>query len=424
MKVLMFGWEFPPHILGGLGTASYGITKGLAAQPDMHITFCLPKPWGDEDKSFMNIIGLNETPIVWRDVDYDYVKARLGTKMEPELYYKLRDHIYADFNYRVTDDLGCIEFSGRYPENLQEEINNYSIVSGVIARQQEYDIIHAHDWLTYPAGIHAKNVSGKPLVIHVRATDFDRSRGNVNPTVYGIEKNGMDHADCIMCVSELTRQTVINHYHQDPAKCITMHNAVYPLSSDILDMVAEQRKQRENRKEKVVTFLGRITMQKGPEYFVEAAALVLKRTRNIRFCMAGSGDMMNAMIEMAAARGIADRFHFPGFMKGKQVYEAFADSDVYVLPSVSEPFGISPLEAMQCGVPSIISKQSGCAEILDKCIKTDYWDIYAMADAMYSLCTNESLHEYLKVEGKNEVDQITWEKVGKKIYDVYSQLIH
>ena len=419
MKVLMFGWEFPPHILGGLGTASYGITKGLAAQPDMHITFCLPKPWGDEDKSFMNIIGLSETPVVWRDVNYDYVKERIGSKMDPQLYFDLRDHIYADFNYRLTDDLGCIEFSGRYPENLQDEINNYSIVAGVIARQQQFDIIHAHDWLTYPAGIHAKNVSGKPLVIHVHATDFDRSRGHVNPTVYGIEKDGMDHADCIMCVSELTRQTVINHYHQDPAKCITMHNAVYPLSQDILDMVAERRKARTNRKEKVVTFLGRITMQKGPEYFVEAAALVLQRTRNIRFCMAGSGDMMNDMINMAAARGIADRFHFPGFMRGKQVYEAFADSDVYVMPSVSEPFGISPLEAMQCGVPSIISKQSGCAEILDKCIKTDYWDIYAMADAMYSLCTNESLHEYLKVEGKNEVDQITWEKVGAWIRTLY-----
>lgn len=424
MKVLMFGWEFPPHILGGLGTASYGITKGLAAQPDMHITFCLPKPWGDEDKSFMNIIGLSETPVVWRDVDHNYLKERLGSKMDPELYYDLRNHIYADFNYRLTDDLGCIEFSGRYPENLQDEINNYSIVAGVIARQQEYDIIHAHDWLTYPAGIHAKNVSGKPLVIHVHATDFDRSRGHVNPKVYGIEKDGMDHADCIMCVSELTRQTVINHYHQSPDKCITMHNAVYPLSQDILDMVAKRRKAQQTRKEKVVTFLGRITMQKGPEYFVEAAALVLQRTRNIRFCMAGSGDMMNDMINMAAARGIADRFHFPGFMRGKQVYEAFADSDVYVMPSVSEPFGISPLEAMQCGVPSIISKQSGCAEILDKCIKTDYWDINAMADAMYSLCTNDSLHEYLKVEGKNEVDQITWEKVGKRIYNVYNKFIN
>ncbi len=420
----MFGWEFPPHILGGLGTASYGITKGLSAQPDVHITFCLPKPWGDEDKSFMNIIGLSETPIVWRDVDYDFVKQRLGNRMTPEQYYQLRDHIYADFSYRLTDDLGCIEFSGKYPDNLQDEINNYSIVAGVIARQQEYDIIHAHDWLTYPAGIHAKNVSGKPLVIHVHATDFDRSRGHVNPTVYGIEKDGMDHADCIMCVSELTRQTVINHYHQDPAKCITMHNAVYPLSQDILDMVEEKRKDHQQRKEKIVTFLGRITMQKGPEYFVEAASLVLQRTHNIRFCMAGSGDMMNDMINLVASRGIADRFHFPGFMRGKQVYEAFADSDVYVMPSVSEPFGISPLEAMQCGVPSIISKQSGCAEILDKCIKTDYWDINAMADAMYSLCTNESLHEYLKIEGKNEVAQITWEKVGKRIYDVYNQLIH
>ena len=424
MKVLMFGWEFPPHILGGLGTASYGITKGLSAQPDVHITFCLPKPWGDEDKSFMNIIGLSETPIVWRDVDYDFVKQRLGNRMTPEQYYQLRDHIYADFSYRLTDDLGCIEFSGKYPDNLQDEINNYSIVAGVIARQQEYDIIHAHDWLTYPAGIHAKNVSGKPLVIHVHATDFDRSRGHVNPTVYGIEKDGMDHADCIMCVSELTRQTVINHYHQDPAKCITMHNAVSPLSQDILDMVEEKRKDHQQRKEKIVTFLGRITMQKGPEYFVEAASLVLQRTHNIRFCMAGSGDMMNDMINLVASRGIADRFHFPGFMRGKQVYEAFADSDVYVMPSVSEPFGISPLEAMQCGVPSIISKQSGCAEILDKCIKTDYWDINAMADAMYSLCTNESLHEYLKVEGKNEVAQITWEKVGKRIYNVYNQLIH
>jgi len=422
MKVLMFGWEFPPHISGGLGTASYGITAGLAKQPDMQITFCIPKPWGDEDKSFMNIIGLSETPVVWRDVSREYVEQRIGDKMSPEQYFALRDHIYADFNYHHTNDLGCIEFSGRYPDNLYEEINNYSIVAGVIARQQQYDIIHAHDWLTYPAGIHAKNVSGKPLVIHVHATDFDRSRGNVNPTVYNIEKDGMDHADLIMCVSELTRQTVINHYHQDPAKCIAMHNAVYPLSEDIQQIVA-QRKPEHEKKEKVVTFLGRITMQKGPEYFVEAAALVLQRTRNIRFCFAGSGDMMNEMIELVARRGIADRFHFPGFMKGKQVYETFRDSDVYVMPSVSEPFGISPLEAMQCGVPSIISYQSGCAEILNKCIKTDYWDIHAMADAMYSICTNEGLYKYLQVEGKNEVDQITWERVGERIYNAYNQVI-
>lgn len=419
----MFGWEFPPHILGGLGTASYGIIKGLSLIPDTNITLCLPRPYGDEDRSFVNIIGMSETPIVWRDVDYDYVQQRIGNKMDPNLYFSLRDHLYADFSYRMTNDLGCIEFSGKYLDNvLYDEINNYSIVAGVVARQQQYDIIHAHDWLTYPAGIHAKNISGQPLVIHVHATDFDRSRGKVNPTVYGIEKDGMDHADCIMCVSELTRQTVINHYHQDPEKCVAMHNAVYPLSQEVMNVV-NQRKPFEEKKEKVVTFLGRITMQKGPEYFIEAAAKVLQRTKNIRFCMAGSGDMMNSMIELVARRGIADRFHFPGFMKGMEVYEVFRDSDVYVMPSVSEPFGISPLEAMQCRVPSIISKQSGCAEILDNCIKTDYWDIDAMSDAIYSLCTNDSLHKYLSEEGVKEVDQISWEKVGQRIYSYYQQLL-
>lgn len=422
MKVLMFGWEFPPHILGGLGTASYGITKGLAEQNDMEITFCLPKPWGDEDQSFLNIIPMNNVPVVWRDIDHNYLEQRLSGRMSAELYYNLRNNIYADFNYRYTDDLGCIDFSGRYPDNLTEEINNYSIVAGVVARQQSYDIIHAHDWLTYPAGIHAKQVSGKPLVIHVHATDFDRSRGHVNPTVYNIEKDGMDHADCIMCVSELTRQTVINHYHQNPAKCFAVHNAVYPLASENQSII-DQRSPLKDRHERVVTFLGRITMQKGPEYFIEAAALVLRRTRHIRFCMAGSGDMMNAMIELAANRGITDRFHFPGFMKGKQVFEMFRDSDVYVMPSVSEPFGISPLEAMQSGVPTIISKQSGCAEILENCIKVDYWNINAMADAIYSICTNDALYQYMKDEGKKEVDQKTWVKVGNLIRELYDLTI-
>lgn len=418
MKVLMFGWEFPPHILGGLGTASYGLTKGMSQQEDMEITFCIPRPWGDEDQSFLRIIGMNSTPVVWRDVNWDYVQGRVGSYMNPQLYYDLRDHIYADFNYLNTNDLGCIEFSGRYPANLHEEINNYSIVAGVVARQQEFEIIHSHDWLTYPAGIHAKQVSGKPLVIHVHATDFDRSRGNVNPTVYAIEKNGMDNADHIMCVSELTRQTVINKYFQDPRKVSTVHNAVSPLSQEIQDIVPQKKPN-----EKVVTFLGRITMQKGPEYFVEAAALVLQRTRNIRFVMAGSGDMLNAMINMAAERGIADRFHFPGFMKGKQVYEVYKNSDVFVMPSVSEPFGIAPLEAMQCGTPSIISKQSGCGEILDKVIKTDYWDIHAMADAIYSICMNPSLFHYLQEEGKKEVDGITWEKVGLRIRALYEDVL-
>ena len=415
----MFGWEYPPHVFGGLATANFGISEGLAAQGDIETVLCLPHPFGDESQNACRIVAMNAVPIAWRDVDRDYVQGRVGSIMNPDYYFECRNHLYADFNYMNLNDLGCIEFGAGYSGYLPDAINNYSIVAGVVARTESFDIIHAHDWLTYPAGIHAKQVSGKPLCIHVHATDFDRSRGNVNPTVYGIEKNGMDHADCIMCVSELTRQTVINHYHQDPRKCFTVHNAVYPLKDELQAIPRPDH----TGKEKVVTFLGRITMQKGPEYFVEAANMVLRRTQNIRFCFAGSGDMMEAMIQLAAERGIADKFHFPGFMRGKQVYECLKDSDVYVMPSVSEPFGISPLEAMQCGTPSIISYQSGCAEILHNCIKVDYWDVHAIADAIYSICTNESLFKYLQTEGKNEVDQITWVKVGAWIRTLYRRTL-
>jgi glycosyltransferase involved in cell wall biosynthesis len=418
MKALMFGWEFPPHILGGLGTASFGLIKGMSLQSDMDITFVMPKPWGDEDQSFLKIIGANNTPVVWKNVSYDYVSGRLSKFMNPQEYFNLRDHIYADFSYKYVNDLGCIEFSGRYPDNLMEEINNYSIVAGVIAHTEQYDVIHAHDWLTYPAGIHAKNVSGKPLVIHVHATDYDRSRGNVNPEVYNIEKNGMDYADHIITVSNLTRSTVIEKYSQNPAKVTTIHNAVEPLSKEILS-IADKR----GVKDKMVTFLGRITMQKGPEYYVEAAAKVLARSENVRFIMAGSGDMMNQMIRLAAERNISDRFHFTGFMKGKQVYEIFKSSDVYVMPSVSEPFGISPLEAMQCGVPSIISKQSGCAEILDYAVKVDFWDIDALADAIYGLVTYPALHKFLKEEGLKEVNNIKWEYAGQKVRGIYEHVL-
>jgi len=417
MKALMFGWEFPPHILGGLGTASYGLTKGMSQQKDLDIVFVIPKPYGDEDQSFLKIIGACNTPVVWRDVAPEVLEERFGNAMSPQEYYDLRDHIYADFRNLYTNNIGCIEFSGRYPDNLLEEINNYSICAGVIARKEQFDVIHSHDWLTYPAGIHAKNVSGKPLVIHVHATDFDRSRGKVNPQVYSIEKNGMDYADHIICVSNLTRETVIHKYHQNPAKVSTVHNAVEPICKGI-DEIEPIR----NTNDKIVTFLGRVTMQKGPEYFVEAAARVLQKTKHVRFVMAGNGDMLEAMINLAAKRGISDKFHFLGFLKGQKVYELLKSSDVYIMPSVSEPFGISPLEAMQVGVPTIISKQSGCAEILHHAIKTDYWDIDAMADAIYSIITYPAMYEFLKKEGKQEVDEIKWEYAGQKIRRIYDRV--
>jgi glycogen(starch) synthase len=416
MKVLMFGWEFPPHILGGLGTASYGLVKAMAGKPDMNITFVIPKPHGDEDQSFLKIIGASYVPVVWKENDWNYVNERIGWIMNPDEYFWLRNGIKYDFRRIYTNDLGCIEFSGRYPENLLEEISNYEAVASVLAHQLSFDVIHSHDWLTYPAGIFAKQISGKPLVVHVHATEFDRSRGNVNPIVYDIEKRGMDAANHIITVSNLTRNIVIEKYFQDPKKVTTVHNAVEPLP-DVDSYV------KTPRSDKIVTFLGRITMQKGPEYFVEAAERVLKKNKKVRFVMAGNGDMMLDMINLAAKRSITDRFHFTGFLKGKQVYQMLADSDVYIMPSVSEPFGISPLEAMQVGTPTIISKQSGCSEILTHSIKIDYWDIDGMADAVNAIIRNPAMYKSLHELGREEVNNIRWEDAGEKVIKIYNSLL-
>ena len=229
----------------------------------------------------------------------------------------------------------------------------------------------------------------------------------------------MNYADHIITVSNLTRQTVIEKYGISPDKVTTVHNAVEPMSEEIMAIEMPR-----NSKEKVVTFLGRITMQKGPEYFVEVAAQVLRKTSNVRFVMAGSGDMMNKMIRLAAERDIADKFQFTGFLRGKQVYEMLKSSDVYMMPSVSEPFGISPLEAMQVGVPSIISKQSGCAEILNNVVKTDYWDVDAMADAVYSIITYPAMYTHMKEEGIREVNEIKWEYAGQKVIDIYRKVMN
>ncbi|WP_320018996.1 glycosyltransferase [Labilibaculum manganireducens] len=427
MKVLMFGWEFPPHISGGLGTACYGLTKGLAKIDDLDIVFVVPKAHGDEDQSTMSLVGANSVTIeqVQSHVEkfkfqhtYLEVESQLVPYNDPDEYYTFRSQdLYGKNKFIKVDKDGKLEFSGKYGADLMEEIYKYAFVASSISADHEHDVIHAHDWLCYPAGIAAKKVSGKPLVIHVHATDFDRSGGNVNPKVYEIEKKGMDAADKIIAVSNLTRNIVIEKYGQDPGKVVTVYNAVEPVSLE------EKIKIKKGVKEKVVTFLGRITMQKGPEYFVEAAYQVLKRTDNVRFVMAGSGDMLEEMVDRAAQLGISDKFHFTGFLKGDDVFKMFLLSDVYVMPSVSEPFGISPLEAMQSNVPVIISKQSGVSEILTHAVKVDYWDIDAMADAIYGIIKYNALSEVFKEEGKEEVDNLKWAKAAVNVHDVYVSAI-
>jgi len=427
MKVLMFGWEFPPHISGGLGTACYGLTKGLSSIDNLEITFVVPKSYGDEDQSKMELLGANQLKIDKQELliskfeeehTYLEIDSNLIPYTDPEEFHHFRKNsIYRENKqFRLNKD-GRFDFTGKYGPQLIEEIYKYAVVASELSEKHSHDVIHAHDWLCYPAGIAAKKKSGKPLVIHVHATDFDRSGGKVNPQVYGIEKRGMDFADKIITVSELTRRTVIEKYGQNPEKVETVYNAVEPLKED------EKQNCKKNIKDKIITFLGRITMQKGPEYFVETAYKVLQKSKNVRFVMAGSGDMLEKMILRAAELGISDRFHFTGFLKGDDVFKMLKMSDVYVMPSVSEPFGISPLEAMQSNVPVIISNQSGVAEILTNAIKVDYWDIDATANAIYGIVNYKALSTAFIRNGKIEVDQLKWVNAAKHVHNIYSSVI-
>lgn len=423
----MFGWEFPPHISGGLGTACYGLTKGMSKIEGLEVSFVVPKLWGDEDKSSMQLLAAGNFPVrkkyvelkgFLKEMTFLEVHSRIVPYISPGEYSKIDKKSEKGTSvFFNTEHIGKLKFTGKYGPDLFQEIANYSLVAAVIADEQSFDIIHAHDWLTYPAGIAAKTVSGKPLVIHVHATDFDRSGGSVNPGVYEIEKRGMEAADMIIAVSNLTRNTVIERYGINPEKVVTVYNAVEPLE------VSEWPEYRKPVRDKIVTFLGRITLQKGPEFFIEAANKVLRKLPNVRFVMAGSGDMFPRMINRAASLGITDRFHFTGFLKGQDVSRMFAISDLYVMPSVSEPFGISPLEAMQSNVPVIISHQSGVSEILKHAIKIDFWDIDAMADAIYGILSYGALSEMFKKHGKVEVDNLRWENSAKNVKEVYDKVL-
>jgi len=427
MKVLMFGWEFPPNLSGGLGTACYGLTKGLSTMNDVDVTFVVPKVFGGEDTSNIKLIGAADVPIVNRKISFTQsnktfecieVSSKLVPYVDPEDYYNQEAFTVEGTRSLIeTDSQGRVKFSGKYGPDLMAEIERYAMVAGVIAQDVDFDVINAHDWLTFPAGIAAKQASGKPLVIHVHATDFDRSGGCVNPNVYSIEKQGMDAADTIITVSNLTRNIVIEKYGIKPQKVVTVYNAVEPYQHNDKPTV------NCGFDEKIVTFLGRITMQKGPEYFIEAANLVLQRMNNVRFVMAGSGDMMNKMIRKAAQLKITNKFHFTGFLKGDDVYQMYRMSDVYIMPSVSEPFGISPLEAMQAGVPVIISKQSGAAEILSNAIKLDFWDVEAMADAIYGIIKYPALSKTLARNGRKESHQLQWKDSACAVKHVYRKSI-
>ncbi len=359
MKVLMLGWEFPPFSIGGLGTACYSLVNELSRQTELSLILpCRAK----------RIAGVK---------------------------------------------FFCSSLEGNpYSKNPNFfSVHEYKEFAKKVAMHEEFDVVHAHDWMTFPAAIEIKRMKKKPLVVHVHATEFDRSGGNsVNEYVYNIEKKGMEEADAVIAVSSFTKQKIIRHYGIAEKKISVVHNAV---SFD-----AEEKRKIGK---KIVLFLGRITLQKGPEYFVYAAKKVLEYEDAI-FVMAGSGEMQDFVIRKAAELGIADKLLFTGYLSDEEVKKVFALADLYVMPSVSEPFGIVALEALAAKVPVIISKQSGVSEVIKHCLKVDFWDVDEMANKIIAVLRHEELQKELARNGNEEASKLSWEDAVKKCLGIYEKI--
>jgi len=310
------------------------------------------------------------------------------------------------------------DVSGNYGSDLFGDAERYARVVAAIAPSLDIDLIHAHDWLAYPAGIAARAVTGKPLVSHVHATEFDRSGdAGINPAVYDIERAGVHAADRVVAVSRMTKEILVHHYGVDAGKIDVVYNGVdaeeaQPMSGGKIE-----------KHDKIVLFLGRITMQKGPEYFIRAAARVLEKYEHVKFVVAGSGDMAVRMIEEAATLGIGHKVLFTGFLRGNDVDQVYRMADCYVMPSVSEPFGIVALEAVQNDTPVIISKQSGVAEVLSHALKVDFWDTDDMADKILAVLRYPPLSQTLREHGSMELRRLTWADSARRAVASYGRAI-
>jgi len=444
MRILMLGWEFPPFISGGLGTACYGLTKALS-DLGTEILFVLPRGVADRQlhrvhvlsapeakrqqetqQTYWTVEGLEHVRLIPVDSVLDPYQTEQGyAEQRRRAQHAGKDGAPAPASAETpapepkTPTAGGVTSGpGLYGGDLMSEVHRYSRLVVEVARQQDFDIIHAHDWMTYPAGLSVSALTGKPLVVHVHSTEFDRSGTGVNQHVYDVERAGMHAARQVICVSRLTRSIVTGRYGVPESKCRVVYNAITIDGEPVPTSV-----QRIETSDKIVLFLGRITMQKGPEYFLAAARKVLEVMDNVKFVMAGSGDMVRRMIELAAAMGIGHRVTFTGFLRGDDLERVFKMADLYVMPSVSEPFGLAPLEALQRDVPVLISKQSGVSEILTHALKVDFWDINEMANKIVAVLRHPPLQKTLREHGAFEVRKFAWLDAGRACMDVYRETV-
>ena len=426
----MFGWEFPPNISGGLGTACKGLSKHLAQQ-GTEILFVLPRVFDNIDPihriEFKSADSIEvcishktfETELSQETISVMEVDSMLQPYQNEYTYQESFKEQIKEIQKENSQESfeGTLGFSGDYCNNLLAEVSRYAVIGSELGQKEAFDLIHAHDWMTFLAAIEAKNTSVKPLICHVHSTEFDRSGQDINEQIFNIEKAGFDAADSIVAVSQRTKDIIIKEYEIKPDKIVVIHNAVDKKTQ------IKRGELKKSIKEKIVLFLGRITQQKGPDYFIEAARKVLNQKNDVRFVMAGAGDMMPKMIERIAEYRMQKNFHFTGFLSGIEVEKAFAMSDLYVMPSVSEPFGITPFEAMLYNVPIIISKQSGVTEVLSHAIKVDFWDTDDLADKIIQILNDSSYANKLAVEGEKELQKISWDLAAHKMIKHYKRLL-
>ena len=434
MRILMFGWEFPPHMSGGLGTACQCMVQALTKQNTQVIfvmphadlcalqkgnLFCLCSASDVEIESSTFDKIDQATKEIWEENltllpinSFLFPYATLQTYKE-----KLKLYCSNEAAESQHTSFSCMDIRGGYGPNLLSEVYRYSQAAAAVALEKDFDVIHAHDWMTYPAAILAKKLTGKPLVTHIHALEVNRSGEHLNHEVAHIEWAGLNAADKVVAVSHYTKKLVMEQYKIAEEKIEVVHNAVSRANAKKVYHAPEL-----SQDEKWVLFLGRVTFQKGPDYFVEAARLVLDRIPKARFIMSGSGDMLARMIRRVAQLRMGHRFHFTGFLRGGDVDRMYALSDVYVMPRVSEPFGLTPLEAMVFDVPVIITRQSGVSEVLTNALIVDFWDVHEMANKICALLTSPTLANEV-VEGcQEELKNIRWENAAAQLNKIYAEL--
>lgn len=421
----MLGWEFPPFISGGLGTACYGLTRAMD-QLGMEVIFVLPKMVESKYATHVKLLspGSYKSTSLFKynelkNVKFHTINSPLLPYTTPDSYQKKIEETLRHKQQILggISSASQLFISKDYSSDMYTEVHRYAAMAAELADDEQFDVIHAHDWMTYPAGIAVASLSGKPLVVHVHSTEFDRSGEHVNQMIYDIEREGMHRADKVIAVSHFTRNIIITRYGVSGDKVEVVYNGVERIGKwSMEDTVID-------KDEKIVLFLGRITMQKGPEYFLQAAKKVIDLMDNVKFVMAGSGDMMHRAVEMAAELGIGQKVLFTGFLRGEDVQKIYKMADLYVMPSVSEPFGIAPLEALDNDVPVIISKQSGVSEVLMHALKVDFWDVNEIANKIVAVLKYPPLQMTLRSHGNFEVRRLRWKDAAGRCGKIYEEML-